>query len=407
MPFRETLSMAWQALRASGLRSALTLVGMAIGVFSVIASVTAVAVLEETLVANLADLGSGTFTVSRMPENRPATDEERGRRALPYRQAVRLRERAGLPASVSASLTRFGRQVRFENDQTDPNVTGTGAEPGFVENNGLEVATGRFITGEDVRTARPVVVLGSTVEERLFEGRQAVGREVRIDGTRYQVVGTLAEESGGFGFSDPNNRIVIPITRLIEAYGMADEDVEIDVRAPTPELLAATRDEVIGQMRAIRGLTPEAENDFEVSSSQALADGFRSFSQALALGGAGVGLIALLAAGVGVMNVMLVSVTERTREIGIRKALGARRQDILRQFLVEAVVLCQVGGLIGIGLGVLGGNMLAAVLRSAPAFPWGWALIALAGVTVVALTFGVYPAVKASRLRPIEALRYE
>ncbi len=172
-------------------------------------------------------------------------------------------------------------------------------------------------------------------------------------------------------------------------------------------MLAATQDESIGVLRAIRRLPPEAENDFAVFSSAEAAEGLRSFTNALAIGGAGIGLIALIAAGVGVMNIMLVSVTERTREIGVRKSLGATRRDIRSQFLVEAIVLCQVGGLVGILLGVLGGNVLAALMKSAPAFPWGWATVAIVGVTVVALVFGVYPATKAARLSPIEALRYE
>jgi putative ABC transport system permease protein len=160
-------------------------------------------------------------------------------------------------------------------------------------------------------------------------------------------------------------------------------------------------------LRAIRRVSPEEPDNFGVFTSEQAASMLGGFMDALAIGGAGIGLIALLAAGVGVMNIMLVSVTERTREIGVRKSLGARRRDILLQFLVEAIVLCQIGGLVGIGLGVLGGNVVAALMTTAPAFPWGWATVAVVGVTVVALVFGVYPATKAARLHPIEALRYE
>ena len=188
---------------------------------------------------------------------------------------------------------------------------------------------------------------------------------------------------------------------------MQDADVSIDVRAPSPETFAAVQDEAVGVMRAVRRLPPEVEDDFDVFSGAEAADGLKTFTDALATGGAGIGLIALLAAGIGVMNIMLVSVTERTREIGVRKSLGATRRDILLQFLVEAVVLCQIGGLAGILMGALGGNVVAALMTTAPAFPWGWALASVLGVTVVALVFGVYPATKAARLRPIEALRYE
>ncbi len=401
----ETIRMAFQALRGNALRSALTLVGMAIGVFSVVASVTAVAVLEATLVDSLAAMGSQTITFSRYTKNGPPAEDEDERPTLTLAQADALAERTGLP--VSPSITQWGVEVRTEGESTDPDVSLDGTDDAYAANHGLDVTEGRFLDAEDVRSARAVAVLGSTVREDLFGGRDAVGREVRIDGRRYTVVGVLAPESGGFGLIDPNKRVVAPVSRVVSAYGLANDDVEIDVRAAGPALLASTRDRATGALRAVRQLAPEADNDFGVTSGADAAEGLKSFTRALALGGAGVGLIALLAAGVGVMNIMLVSVTERTREIGIRKALGATRGDIRRQFLIEALVLCQIGGLVGVGLGVLGGNVAAALLDIAHGFQWVWALGALGGVAVVALTFGVVPAVQAARLRPIDALRSE
>ena len=401
----ETIRMAFQALRGNALRSALTLVGMAIGVFSVVASVTAVAVLAATLVDSFAAMGSQTITFSRYTKNGPPAADEDERPTLTLAQADALAARSGL--AVSPSVSRFGAEVKTDDAATDADISLDGTDDAYAVNHGLALAEGRFLDAEDVRSSRAVAVLGSTVREALFDGRDAVGREVRIDGRRYTVVGVLEPESGGFGLMDPNKRVVAPVTRVVSAYGMADEDVEVDVRAASPALVAATRDVATGTLRAVRQLRPEADNDFGVTSGADAADGLKSFTRALALGGAGVGLIALLAAGVGVMNIMLVSVTERTREIGIRKALGATRSDIRRQFLVEALVLCQLGGLVGVAAGVLAGNVAAALLDSAPAFPWGWALAALGGVAVVALTFGVVPAVQAARLRPIDALRSE
>jgi putative ABC transport system permease protein len=402
----ETIRMAFQALRGNALRSALTLVGMAIGVFSVVASVTAVAVLESTLVDSLAAMGSQTITFTRYePDGSSEPDDDDARPALTLAQAEALAERSGLP--VSPSITRWGVEVRTDGARTDPDIDLDGTDAAYADNHGLEVAEGRYLDAEDVRSSRAVIVLGSTVREKLFAANDAVGREVRIDGRRYTVVGVLEPESGGLGLFDPNKVVVAPVSRVVSVYGLEQDDVQVDVRAPTPTLLAATRDRATGVLRAVRQLPPEADNDFGVTSGADTAEGLKGFTRALALGGAGVGLIALLAAGVGVMNIMLVSVTERTREIGIRKALGATRGDIRRQFLVEALVLCQMGGLVGVGLGVLGGNVAAALLDSAPAFPWAWALGALLGVAVVALTFGVVPAVQAARLRPIDALRSE
>ena len=402
---RDIVRIALGTLRGNGLRSSLTVLGITVGVFSVIASVTAVAVLEDTLLTNLLAMGSQTITIERMPQDRAPTDEERRRPQITLEHAERLAERARLAASVSPSVATFSREVKGGGETTDPNVSVIGADEAYAQNNGLEVAEGRFLSADDVATGRSVAVLGSTVRDELFAGREALGKEIRIEGRRAVVVGVMAEESGGLGFIDPNNRLWMPISRAIPAFGIGDYDVTINVRAARPELVAATEDEAIGILRSIRGLLPEAPNDFEVTASDGLAEGLKGFTRALALGGAGVGLIALLAAGVGVMNIMLVSVAERTREIGIRKSLGARRRDILLQFLLEAVVLCQLGGLAGIVLGVLGGNVLAAVFQSAPAFPLGWALVAVVGVTVVALGFGVYPASKAAKLKPVEALR--
>ncbi|MGB3542735.1 ABC transporter permease [Rubrivirga sp.] len=402
----ETFRQAMQALRANRLRSALTLVGMAIGVFSVIASVTAVEVLDGTLMAELSALGTQTITFERIGDGE-WTEEKAKRPQMTYAHAVALRERVPLAAQVSPAVWGGQREVRTVDASTDPNVRLLGGDSGYAQINGWEIDKGRFLTEADVRSARRVVVLGSTVAERLFGDLEPLGSKVRVDGQPFDVVGVLEEKSGGLNMGDTNNRVVIPITRAIQTFGLHDNDVWIDVRAPNAEMFAAVQDQATGAMRAIRRLNPEVENDFDIFSGAEAADGLKTFTDALATGGAGIGLIALLAAGVGVMNIMLVSVTERTREIGVRKSLGATRKDIMLQFLVEAVVLCQIGGIVGIAMGVLGGNIVAALMTSAPAFPWGWAATAVIGVTVVALMFGVYPATKAAKLHPIEALRYE
>ncbi len=394
-----------QALRANRLRSALTLIGMAIGVFSVIASVTAVEVLDGTLMNELSALGTQTITYQRIGDE--WTEEKAKRPQMTYAHALSLRERVPLAASVSGTVWADQREVRTADASTDPNVRLLGADQDYAQNNGWEIDRGRFLTEADVRAARRSVVLGSTVADKLFGDLEPVGATVRIDGQPFSVVGVLKEKSGGLNMGDSNNRVVAPITRAIQTFGLQDRDVWIDVRAPNAAMFAAVQDQATGALRAIRRLSPEVENDFDTFSGAEAADGLKTFTDALATGGAGIGLIALLAAGIGVMNIMLVSVTERTREIGVRKSLGATRRDIMMQFLVEAVVLCQIGGIVGIAMGVLGGNIVAALMTSAPAFPWGWAATAVIGVTVVALMFGVYPATKAAKLHPIEALRYE
>ncbi len=409
MLFLEYLRMALESLRSNKLRSALTLLGIVIGVFSVIAAVTAVQVIDVYFNDTFRGMGANTFYVSKVGGGfsvGPTDRSLRNRPDLTYADMERLRRRADLPVAVSPDGW-FGRvAVKFGGEETDPNVALRGIDQNWAVNNGFEVAEGRFLTEDDVRSARPVVVLGAPIVKRLFDVEQAVGKTVRIEGRRFQVIGTF-EEKGAFLGDVPDNIVMAPITRLFDVYGDPGRNISYDIRAPSAPMLQATIDQVTGHLRVIRGVAPQDEDNFDVVTNDAMKGPIESFTATLTLGGAAIGLIALLAAGIGIMNIMLVSVTERTREIGIRKALGATRRDVLRQFLLEAVFLCQIGGLVGIALGVLGGNVLAFMFDLRATFPWMWALFGVVGVTVIALVFGVYPAYKAARLNPIDALRYE
>lgn len=407
--------MALESLRTNKLRSALTLLGMVIGVFSVIASVTAVQVIDDYFTDAFAGFGSTTFFLQKYPAiNFGPTDASiRNRQDITYPQYEELLRRARLPAAVSPDETfEWATKVSYTGEQgtaeTAPNLQLRGVNQEWAVNNGYDVVEGRFLTTDDVRYARPVIVISRPVAEELFVVEQPIGKMITVQGQRYQVIGILGEKGAVLG-NNQDNRLLAPITTLFDTFGgITTRNIGIDVRAPSVQMLDATIDEVVGHMRAIRRVPPQNENDFEVVTNDALSGPFESFTSGLTLGGVAIGLIALLAAGIGVMNIMLVSVTERTREIGIRKSLGAKRGTILTQFLLEAVFLCQLGGLVGIGLGVLGGNAMSLLGDNlSPTFPWMWAFIAVVGVTAVALAFGVYPAYKAARLNPIEALRYE
>ncbi len=406
----EYLRMALESLRSNKLRSGLTLLGIVIGVFSVIAAVTAVQVIDLYFNDAFRELGSNTFYVSKVNRRglqmEPTDRSLRNRPDLTYQDLERLRRRADLPLSIAPNAW-FGRvAVKFGAEETEASVQLHGVDQDWAVNNGFEIEEGRFLTEDDVRSARPVAVIGAPIVKRLFDVEQAVGKTVRIDGRRFQVVGTFAEK-GAFLGEVTDNVAMAPITRLFAIYGDPGRDISYDIRAPSAPMLQATIDQVTGHLRVIRGVAPQDDDNFDVVTNDAMRGPIDQFTGTLTLGGAAIGLIALLAAGIGIMNIMLVSVTERTREIGIRKALGATRRDVLRQFLLEAVFLCQIGGLVGIGLGVLGGNVLAFQFGLRATFPWMWALFGVVGVTVVALVFGVYPAYKAARLNPIDALRYD
>ncbi len=408
MHLSEILKLAAGALSANKLRSGLTMLGIAVGVFSVIGVMTVISGLRSNIEQGLNVLGANSFQLTRTPPLNFSDPRQRfaNRRDIDYAMATRLRDLLGSSATVSLQIRRQGRVVTYLDQRTNPNVLLGGGDEHFVTSRNFEVAAGRNLGPDDVEFGRPVVVLGADVAEKIFVNEEPVGRLVRIDGQNYTVVGVLAEKGSSFGQSQ-DNIALIPITRFLQIYGSAGRSISINVQAPSQQELAAVQDRAIGTMRLVRGLDPEDPNDFEVFSNDSLIDAFNSIAGVVAVGAFVISAIALLASGVGVMNIMLVSVTERTKEIGIRKSIGAKKRNILSQFLIEAVALSLAGGLAGVGFGIVAGNGVALALNSALIFPWGWALAGVLVCSGIGVTFGLYPAWKAANLDPIEALRYE
>jgi len=405
----ETIREAGSALRANKLRSSLTLLGMVIGVFAVIAAVTAVDVIDLYFEESIQIFGASTFSVQRYEtQGFGPSSRDRYHPPITYTQVQRLEDRvsAGLSVSVQEAFDN-GVAVKTRRNETNPNVTLYGTDEAFPGNFGYEIRSGRPLAQPDVQGARPVALLGATVADELFPRTTPIGKDVSVGRVRLEVVGVL-KEKGSFLGLDPDTRVFAPITYLLSTYGGGGRSIDdVSVRTEDPALLPAAREEVRQHMRVIRQVEAGALDTFALVSNDSVRSNFDQFTNVLTLGGALVGLISLLAAGVGIMNIMLVSVTERTREIGVRKAVGAKWYDILGQFLLEAIILCQIGGLIGIFLGGVGGNLTAVWFDITPAFPWLWALIAVGAVTALALVFGGYPAYKAARLDPIDSLRYE
>jgi putative ABC transport system permease protein len=244
------------------------------------------------------------------------------------------------------------------------------------------------------------------IEKRLFPHETPIGKTIRLNGHTFTIVGTLAAKGTAFGQSQ-DDICVIPITRFFENFGEANRTVNIATQSFSQETYNSTLDKGMGAMRIARGLRAEQENDFELYSNDSLKSAFTSIAGVVRIGAFVISLIALVAAGIGIMNIMLVSVTERTKEIGIRKSIGARSRDILRQFLTEAVFISEAGGILGIILGVIGGDLLAMWLQADLIFPFGWALAGLIVCSAIGIGFGFYPAYRAARLDPIDALRFE
>lgn len=384
------------------------MLGIAVGVFSVIGVMTVITGLRTNIEKGLNVLGANSFQFSKYPAINFSDPRQRfaNRRDISFDQADRFKELMRGTAEVSLQLRRGGRRVSYLDRRTNPNTGLIGSDENFAVSRNFEVATGRDLGADDVEFGRAVVVLGSEIVERLFPNEDPLGRVVRIDGQSYTVIGVFASKGSAFGQSQDNNALT-PITRYLQIYGRHRQSIGVNVQAPNQAALEPAQEVAIGMMRRVRGLEPEDGNDFELFSNETLIESFNKVAGTVAVGAFVISAIALLASGVGVMNIMLVSVTERTKEIGIRKSIGAKKRNILTQFLIEAVLLSMVGGLAGVSIGVIGGNVAAHFLSASAVFPWGWAITGLVVCSAIGVGFGFYPAWKAASLDPIEALRYE
>ncbi len=402
--------MAMGALASHKLRSSLTLLGVLIGVFSIIVVMTAMRVLQSNIESELSQLGSHTFVVRKWPAvhfGGPESFEKFLRRKnITYAHGKQVMEKATLAQVVGMESYLWGGEAISRYDKTPPNVAMIGGTTGAFPAHNWIIADGRIFTESEVDSARSVCVLGANVAKILFPHSNALGEEVKLDGMSYSVIGVLEARGSSLG-GDQDNFAVIPLTCGLNRYGRLWRSLSVLVQAPSQELYDDTVEQVRGIMRLARKVPPGDEDDFDVFSNDSLITQFKSVTLTVRLGVAVVSSIALVAAGIGIMNIMLVSVTERTREIGIRRAIGAKRRNIMTQFVLEAVVLCQVGGAIGVLLGILGGNGAAYYLKVPPVIPLDWVFMGLLICSVVGVVFGTYPAHKAANLDPIDSLRHD
>lgn len=413
MLFREIIAMALSSLGANKLRAALTMTGITIGVFSIISVMTAIGALQNSIENGLSFLGSNIFQFAKYPANINAGGEIKkkyqNRRDISYRQALHYYELMQGNAR-EICLKCFGYELKgqavYNGVKTTPSLLIVGTNRSFLTANAYTLGYGRNLNDEDVDLARNVIVVGKIIEKRLFPHESPIGKVIRMSGHTYTIIGVLAEKGTSFGQSQ-DDICIMPITRFFEDFGSAKRTVNIATQSFSQETYNGTLDRGIGAMRIARGLRADQENDFEIYSNDSLKSAFTSIAGVVRIGAFVISFIALVAAGIGIMNIMLVSVTERTKEIGVRKSIGARSRDILRQFLTEAVFISEAGGILGIILGVIGGDLLAVWLKVDIIFPFGWAFAGLVVCSAIGIGFGLYPAYRAAGLDPIEALRYE
>ena len=400
--------MAIDAIRQNKLRSILTLLGISIGVFSVIGVMTAIRTLESSVQSGLNVFAANTFVIQKYPSIQIGRRDKkiRNRKNIDYDQYKKLKERAKSPVLVSVSEGSSIRNVKYKHISVKNYVSLLGGDEGSIRMYKTFISDGRNIAPDDVRYARNVCVLGMDVVDRLFPFEDPLSKKIQIEGLNYYVIGITERQGEAFGQSQ-DNYIAIPITNYLQKFSNKWTTLSINVEAASEKDYDKTREEVIGIMRTIRKVKAGDDNDFELETNDEMIETFSGFTGGIKLFALSVSIIALVVAGIGIMNIMLVSVTERIKEIGIRKAIGATKQDILTQFLMEAVFLSEFGGIVGIVMGISAGNLVSFIFKIPAVIPIDWAIIGLAVCSLIGIGFGIYPAWKAAQLDPIESLRFE
>jgi len=410
MKFGQLLILALQSLRTNRLRTLLTVLGVVVGIFSIIVIMTIITMLQDTIDSGMQFLSKNTFEIRKWPAihtgDSKSWQKYRNRKDITLNEFYRFENLMKDVECLGAYQVAGGKIIKFENRETNPNSFVVGVTQGVYKTLNLEIEDGREFRNDEIEHSSNVCVLGYYIVEKIFYNVDPIGMYVKLDGRPFRVIGVLKKKPDFFGQTQ-DNYLVMPITSFQSMYGKRRSSVDITVMTRSKEDYSLTIESAIGYMRTIRKVPPGEDNDFDIFSNESVMGQINDMTGGIRIGALVVSIIALLAAGVGIMNIMLVSVTERTREIGIRKAVGAKKSTILLQFLIEAIILCSIGGLVGIGLGISVGNIAGNLINATMALPVDWILIGLGLCITVGIIFGTYPAYKAANLDPIEALRYE
>ena len=407
---RENIKIALSSIRSQSLRTILTILIIALGIMALVGILTAIDVIKGSITENFTSMGANTFNIRNRGSNvRIGGNGKRPPvfRPITFEEARKFKEEFGYSSFVGiSSIGNYNATIKTGSLKTNPNVAVFGGDENYILTAGYELGEGRNFSARELESGANVVILGQEIRKTLFKKTDPLNKEISIGGLKVKVIGVFKEKGSGFGFGG-DKMVLLPVVNVRKNFGTQQMSYVINVLASAPQTLDPTLGEATGTFRQIRNLGAKDPDNFNITKSDSLSTMLIDNLSYVTIAATLIAIITLIGAAIGLMNIMLVSVTERTREIGVRKAIGATSLTIRNQFLAEAVVICQLGGILGIFLGIAMGNIVSFFFDQGFIIPWAWMILAAILCFFVGLLSGLIPAIKASKLDPIESLRFE